>query len=77
MRSIIEEVRWELDSHGYYFVKIFLSGGITREEVFENRDIVDAFGIGGTIANAPVIDFAMDIVEIEGQQRQNEASGAG
>ena len=66
MRAIINEVRWELDAHGYPDVKIFLSGGVTRDEVIEYRDIVDAFGIGGTIANAPVIDFAMDIVEIDG-----------
>ncbi len=66
MRAIINEVRWELDAHGYPGVKIFLSGGVTRDEVIEYRDIVDAFGIGGAIANAPVIDFSMDIVEIEG-----------
>lgn len=64
MRAIIEEVRWELDSHGYSQVKIFLSGGVTREDVILYRDCVDAFGIGGAIANASVIDFAMDIVEI-------------
>ncbi len=66
MRAIINEVRWELDAHGYPDVKIFLSGGVTRDEVIEYRDIVDAFGIGGAIAGAPVIDFAMDIVQIEG-----------
>ena len=69
MRAIIEEVRWELDSHGYNDVKIFLSGGVTREDVIEYRDCVDAFGIGGAIANAPVIDFSLDIVEIEGKPR--------
>ena len=66
MRAIINEVRWELDIHGYPGVKIFLSGGVTRDDVINYRDIVDAFGIGGVIASAPVIDFAMDIVEIEG-----------
>jgi len=65
MRAIIEEVRWELDAHGYSEVKIFLSGGVTREDVIAYRDYVNAFGIGGAIANAPVIDFAMDIVEID------------
>jgi len=65
MRAIIEEVRWELDSHGYRDVKIFLSGGVTREDVIAYRDCVDAFGVGGAIANAPVIDFAMDIVQKE------------
>jgi nicotinate phosphoribosyltransferase len=65
MRSILEEVRWELDAHGYSAVTIFLSGGVTREDVRAYRDIVDAFGVGGAIANAPVIDFSMDIVELE------------
>jgi len=69
MRSIIEEVRWELDAHGYPEVKIFLSGGVTREDVILYQDIVDAFGVGGAIANAPVIDFGMDIVEIEGKPK--------
>jgi nicotinate phosphoribosyltransferase len=35
--------------------------------VLASRDIVDAFGVGGAIANAPVIDFSMDIVEIHGK----------
>ncbi len=69
MRAIIEEVRWELDCHGYKEVKIFLSGGVTREDVVAYRDCIDAFGVGGAIANAPVIDFAMDIVEIEGEPK--------
>ncbi|MDN5340893.1 MAG: nicotinate phosphoribosyltransferase [Euryarchaeota archaeon] len=67
MRAIIEEVRWELDVNGYPDVKIFLSGGLSREEVAAYRDIADAFGVGGAIANAPVVDFSMDIVEIEGR----------
>jgi nicotinate phosphoribosyltransferase len=66
MRAILEEVRWELDSAGYPHVRIVLSGGITREDIVAYRDIVDAFGVGGAIANAPVIDFAMDIVAIDG-----------
>jgi len=66
MRAILEEVRWELDVHGFEKVGIFLSGGLTIDDVCAYRDIVQAFGIGGTIANAPVIDFSLDIVEIEG-----------
>ena len=77
MRSIIEEVRWELDAHGYSDVKIFLSGGVTREEIIAYRDIVDAFGVGGTIANAPVIDFAMDIVEIEKEAKAKRGKRSG
>jgi nicotinate phosphoribosyltransferase len=77
MRAIIEEVRWELDSHGYSRVKIFLSGGVTREDVILYRDCVDSFGIGGAIANAPVVDFAMDIVEIEGTPRAKRGKRSG
>ena len=66
MRAIIEEVRWELDAAGYHGVEIVLSGGVTRDDIIAYRNLVDAFGVGGSIANAPVIDFAMDIVSIEG-----------
>ena len=67
LRAIVEEVRWELDIHGYPEVKIFLSGGLTRADVAAFHDVADAFGIGGAIANAPVIDFALDIVELKGR----------
>ncbi len=66
MDAILREVRWELDAAGYQNVRIFLSGGLTRNDIIRYRDLVDAFGVGGAIANAPVIDFAMDIVEKEG-----------
>jgi len=77
MRAIIEEVRWELDAHGHKDVKIFLSGGVTREDVIAYRDCIDAFGVGGAIANAPVIDFAMDIVEIEGVAKAKRGKRSG
>jgi len=78
MRAIVEEVRWELDVHGYPDVKIFLSGGLSRADVVAYRDVADAFGVGGAIANAPVIDFAMDIVEMEGRPhaKRGRRSGA-
>jgi nicotinate phosphoribosyltransferase len=67
MRAIIGEVRWELDAAGYDTIEIFLSGGLSEEEVGQYQDIVNAFGVGGSIANARVIDFALDIVEINGK----------
>lgn len=66
-RRIIEEVRWELDLRGYKNVKIFVSGGIDEEHIPDLNPIVDAYGIGTSISNAPVIDFAMDIMEVEGK----------
>jgi len=77
MRSIIEEVRWELDASSFPAVKIFLSGGITRDDVRAYRDIVDAFGVGGAIANAPVIDFSLDIVGIEGMPKAKRGKRSG
>ena len=62
MKAIIDEVRWELDARHHGGVRIFLSGGITRDDIVAYRDCVDAFGVGGAIANAQVIDFGMDIV---------------
>lgn len=77
MQAIIDEVRWELDTHGHSGVKIFLSGGVSREDVILYRHSVDAFGIGGAIANASVTDYGMDIVEINGKPKANRVSGAG
>jgi nicotinate phosphoribosyltransferase len=66
MRRILEEVRWELDIRGHDKVKIFVSGGVDEEDIPMLR-AADGFGIGTSISNAPTIDFAMDIVEIEGR----------
>ncbi len=67
MVSIMREVRWELDLRGYEHVKLFLSGGIDERRILEYNELADAYGVGTAISNAPVLDFAMDIVEIEGQ----------
>lgn len=65
-RAILREVRWELDARGYEEVDIFASGGIDRELLASLRDVVDGFGIGSYITSAAPVDFALDIVEIEG-----------
>lgn len=64
IRQIIEEVRWALDIHGYRHVRIILSGGVDEKEILELRDIVDAFGVGTSIAMPPSIDISADIVEV-------------
>lgn len=75
--SILKEVRWELDLRGFKDVKIFVSGGIDETKIPQLNDVVDAYGIGTSISSAPVLDFAMDIVEIEGQPiaKRGKASG--
>lgn len=66
-KKIIEEVKWELSLRGKNKIKIFVSGGIEEEDIINLNDVVDAYGIGTSISNAPVIDFSLDIVEIEGK----------
>lgn len=65
--KIIEEVRWELDQAGHENVKIVVSGGLNEETVAALAPLVDGFGVGTAISNAPVIDFSMDIIEINGK----------
>ncbi len=62
---IFEEVRWELDLRGFKDVKLFASGGLDEKTVAELTPVVDAFGVGTSISNAPVLDFSMDIIEID------------
>ncbi len=67
IRAIIEEIRWELFLRGKKDVMIVLSGGVSFEDIVTLRDIVDAFGVGTSIACARPIDFALDLVEKEGR----------
>lgn len=65
---IVREVRWELDIRGYKNVKIFVSGGLDEETIpllYEAG--ARGFGIGTSLSNAKTIDYAMDIVEVEGK----------
>lgn len=66
-RKIIEEVRWELNIRNKENVRIVVSGGLSLEDVLNLKDIVDAFGVGTSIAGAKPVDFALDIVEREGK----------
>jgi nicotinate phosphoribosyltransferase len=65
-KRIFEEVRWELDLRGYQHVKLVASGGIDEYSIAELNEVADSYGVGTSISNAPVIDFSMDIIEIEG-----------
>jgi nicotinate phosphoribosyltransferase len=65
-RHILREVRWELDARGHEDVAVFASGGITPEAIRDLRDVTDGFGVGSYVSNADPIDFALDIVEVEG-----------
>jgi nicotinate phosphoribosyltransferase len=64
---ILEEARWELELRGLGHVRFYVSGGITEEDIPVLNPVVHGYGIGTSISNAPVIDFAMDIVEVDGK----------
>src|SRR6266571_788794 len=66
--SIVREVRWELDLRGHKDVQIFVSGSVDEGSIPALAEAgADGFGVGTSLSNAPTIDFAMDIVEVEGK----------
>ncbi|NEU58842.1 nicotinate phosphoribosyltransferase [Halorussus sp. MSC15.2] len=66
-RHIVREVRWELDARGHEDVDIFVSGGLGPENLRTLRDVADGFGVGGHVSNADPLDFALDIVKLDGE----------
>lgn len=74
---ILEECRWELDMRGYKHIKFYVSGGIKEEDVPELNPVVDGYGIGTSISNAPVVDYAMDIMEVEGKPQAKRGKWSG
>ncbi|MEF8857610.1 MAG: nicotinate phosphoribosyltransferase [Halolamina sp.] len=78
LRHIVREVRWELDARELPQTDILLSGGLTPTELRALRDVADGFGVGGYVANADPVDFALDIVEVDGEPaaKRGKLSGA-
>ena len=78
IQKIIEEIRWELNLRGFGHIQVFVSGGLDEKRILGLNPVVDAYGVGTSIINARVIDFAMDIVEIDGKPlaKRGRMSGA-
>ena len=76
-RDLMQEVRWELDRNGFGHVKIFGSGGIDEEDILHLNPVCDAYGVGGSIAAAPMIDYSLDIVEVNGEDRSKRGKRGG
>jgi nicotinate phosphoribosyltransferase len=75
--DLMREVRWELDRNGFEHVKIFASGGIDVEYILHLNPICDAYGVGGAIADAPMIDYSLDLVEVNGEDRSKRGKRGG
>lgn len=76
-RDLIRETRWELDRNGFGHVKVFASGGIDVEYILHLNPVCDAYGVGGAIASAPMIDYSLDIVEVNGEDRSKRGKRGG
>jgi len=76
-RDLMEEVRWELDRNGFEHVKIFASGGIDVDYILHLNPVCDAYGVGGAIADAPMVDYSLDIVEVAGEDRSKRGKRGG
>jgi nicotinate phosphoribosyltransferase len=76
-RDLMSEVRWELDRNGFEHVKIFASGGIDVEYIQHLNPVCDAYGVGGAIADAAMIDYSLDIVEVAGEDRSKRGKRGG
>ncbi len=74
---ILSEARWELDTRGFGHVKFFVSGGIKEEDIPDLNPWVHGYGIGTSISNAPVVDYSMDIVEVDGRPRAKRGKRSG
>lgn len=76
--QILQEVRWELDLRGHQKVQLFVSGGLDEGAIADLYPFVDGYGVGTCISSAPVMDFSMDLVEIDGEPiaKRGKASGA-
>lgn len=76
--QILQEVRWELDLRGHQKVQLFVSGGLDEAAIADLHPFVDGYGVGTSISSAPVMDFSMDVVEIDGEPmaKRGKASGA-
>ncbi len=75
--QILKECRWELDIRGYNHVKFFVSGGIDENDIPRLNPVVDGYGIGAAISAAPVLDFAMDLIEVDGEPRAKRGKRSG
>ncbi len=66
--EIVRQVRWELDVRGFEGVKVFVSGGLDEAHLPLLAEAgAEGFGVGTSVSNAPTVNFAMDIVEVEGR----------
>ena len=71
--TLIKLLRSELDTNGFPYVKIIVSGGFNTEKIidFEKQQTpVDIYGVGSSLLKGNN-DFTADIVKVEEKKLQN------
>ncbi|MBU1740879.1 MAG: nicotinate phosphoribosyltransferase, partial [Proteobacteria bacterium] len=73
-----DEVRWELDQAGFGRVKLFVSGGLDERGIAAINHVADAYGVGTAVSAARVVDFSMDVIEVDGRPvaKRGQRSGS-
>jgi nicotinate phosphoribosyltransferase len=66
---ILREVRWELDARGHHRVRILVSGNLGEAAIRNLSRHADGFYVEDAIAAAPVVDFGLEIVEVDEEPR--------
>jgi nicotinate phosphoribosyltransferase len=66
---IVREVRWELDARGHHRVRILVSGNLGETAIQTLARHADGFYVEDAIAAAPVVDFGLEIVEVDEEPR--------
>lgn len=69
LKTIGKEIKWFLRLKKREDIKVFFSGGLDEYSIVELNDIGDGFGVGTKIADADVIDFALKIIEVNGEPK--------
>src|SRR2546422_2599340 len=75
---VIAGGRWGVHPPRFCHPNVPPSGRVDEYEILRLNPVVDGYGVGTSIANAPVVSFALDIMEIEGtpMAKRGKWSGA-
>jgi len=77
MHAILAEVRWCLRMMHRDDLKVGLTGGVTPELIRTTRHLVSSYGVGIAALSGSWLDFALQVVEVDGTARSKVGVLAG
>jgi nicotinate phosphoribosyltransferase len=66
LRAILAEIAWRLHISGRDDVKLCLTGGVSPELIQSTKSYVSSYGVGLNAMMGPLLDFAVQVVGVEG-----------